>query len=287
MIKIFCFVLLVCGLVGGVLMVIVVLVVLVCVVMVELVFYVEECVIFGWVEVICVVDICVCIEGVIVQCYFQDGQYVIEGDLLFIFDDVQFCVVLVLVQVELKSVEVLLCQLQQLFICYEWFINNYFISCNDVDMVWMQCDVVVVVVQQVKVCVEVQQIVFSYIQIVVLVIGCVGYSVFYVGMLVNLFSGVLVDIVQLDLVWVLFVFDEVVFFSKIGQYVDIYVLKQVWLVQIEVDGKWCDGVLIFIDNWIDVCIGSVVVWVEFVNLQYCLLLGGSVMILFCLQELLL
>lgn len=215
-------------------------------------------------------------EGEIVKMSAREGQYVRQGDLLFVLDDAQQRAALALAQAERKSAEASLRQAQQLLSRYQGLTHSQAISPNDVDNARMQRDVAAAAVEQAKARVEAQTIALGYTRILSPVTGRVGHSPFHPGSLVNPASGVLVEVVQLDPIRIAFALDEHTFFQKSGQHKDTTELKTAWLAQIDLNGKRESGVLTSVDNRVDPRTASVTLRAEFANPQHRLLPGGSV-----------
>lgn len=239
-----------------------------------------QCELVGCLLLYCSVDVCVCVFGVLFKCVYQEGVDVKQGQVLFLIDLVLLCVLLNVLQVELVLVQVIYVNVKVVVNCVCLLVLQKFVLCLDLDLAEVVECIVVVVVQQVQVVLISVKINFGYVEVIVLISGCVGKQQVIEGVLVGQGDVILLIIVdQFDLFYVNFL-------MSVDEFIQMCVVQVKGQLVLSGDGKlivqvkFVDGIvydqlgmLDFFLIIVDLVIGVVLLCVVLFNLQQILLLG--------------
>lgn len=252
-------------------------VLLVEVLMVQVEFLVLSLELFGWIELVCVVEVCVWVVGIVVWKCFEEGVDVKVGDLLFQIDLVLLKVVVLCVEGELVWNCVVLFEVQVWVCCYELLVKIQVVSQQDFDIVIVDLCSVEVVICLVQVDLEIVCLNFGYVLVIVLIFGCIGCVLVIEGVLVGQGEVMLmVCIQQFDLIYVDFiqiVVEVLCLCDVLKKGILVVGDSQVLILCVEGMFYECQGVLQFVDVVVDCGIGQIVLCGKFVNFDGVLLLG--------------
>lgn len=243
----------------------------------------------GRIEAIHFVDVQTRTEGFIKKIHFTEGQMVNAGDLLFEIEPDVHLSVIDQSKAQVSSAQAALTLAEVMYARMQNLLRNRAVSQSEADRARADRDVALAALNQAEAALRSNELQLSFTRILAPISGRIGHTRFDVGSYINMASGALVNIAQLDPIRVVISIRERDFISATLQDAQLHLdlLGKDFAPQLRLaNGKIYPtrGVLDSINNQIDAQTGTIEIRARFENPLHVLMPGGVVDVTLDAQE---